>query len=130
MKRSIVIKFKDGTEKELELSKATGVKVEKGFINLEELKDGTWRLVWNELLIPDFSQVVSWVVKREGDPPTREEAREEAKRHKEMLKRFDQTEEDQLNWFCRGCGEEFGPDEKAIYRGEYCDTCTAQIGIY
>ena len=65
MKRSIVIKFIDDSEKELTLSKATMIKVDKGMLNLEQLKDGTWRLLWNEGLIEDFSKVKSFEVKRE-----------------------------------------------------------------
>lgn len=64
MKRSVVIKLKDGTEKELELSKAVMIKTDKNFINLEQLKDGKWRLIWNEDLIPDFSQVESLEIRR------------------------------------------------------------------
>lgn len=64
MKRSVVIKLKDGTEKELELSKATMIDTDKNFINLEQLKDGKWRLIWNKSLIPDFSQVESLEIRR------------------------------------------------------------------
>jgi hypothetical protein len=66
MKRSIVIEMKDGTRKELELSKATMIKSPLKFLNLEQMKDGKWRLVWSESLIDDFSKVVSLHVQREG----------------------------------------------------------------
>lgn len=66
MKRSVIIKFKDGSSKELELGRATLVKVEKPFLNLEQLKDGKWRLIWSEGLIEDFSQVEGFEIRREG----------------------------------------------------------------
>ena len=56
-KRSIIIKYKDGNTKELELSKATLIKTEDQFMRLDQLKDGTWQLIWSEGLIKDFSQV-------------------------------------------------------------------------
>lgn len=57
MKRSIVLVLKDGTTKELVLSKATAIKAPTGRLNLDELPDGTWRLLWNEDLLKDFSQL-------------------------------------------------------------------------
>ena len=65
MKRSIVIRMKDGSKKELELSKATLVKSPLPFLNLDQMKDGKWRLIWSESLVSDFSQVVSLEVQRE-----------------------------------------------------------------
>ena len=46
MTRKIVIKYKDGSEKELELGKATFVRSEKQMLNLDKIKDGKWRLIW------------------------------------------------------------------------------------
>jgi hypothetical protein len=63
-KRSLVIKYKDGSTKELELSRATLVKTEDQFMRLDQLKDGKWRLVWSEGLIKDFSQVECFDVLR------------------------------------------------------------------
>ena len=57
MKRSIIVRFKDGSKKELPLSKATLVKSTMPFLHVDQLKDGTFRLVWGESLVKDFSQV-------------------------------------------------------------------------
>ena len=54
-----------GTDVVLELSKATAVKTTKGMIHFDELDDGTWRLIYNGNLIPDFSLVESLKVIRE-----------------------------------------------------------------
>lgn len=54
-----------GIDKVLELSKATAVKTNKGMIHLDELEDGTWRLIYNENIIPDFSLVESIEIIRE-----------------------------------------------------------------
>lgn len=63
-KRSIIIKYKDGSTKELELSKATLIKTNDQFIRLDQLKDGKWRLIWSEGLIKDFSQVEAFNIQR------------------------------------------------------------------
>lgn len=65
VKRSIKIKLKD-EEKVLILSKATSVKTTKNMIHFDELDDGTWRLIYNPNLIPDFSKVLSFEIEREG----------------------------------------------------------------
>ena len=62
MKRAIRI---EGMDVELELSRATGVKTRKRMIHLDEMKDGTWRLIYNEDMIPDFTKVESLKVIRE-----------------------------------------------------------------
>jgi hypothetical protein len=54
-----------GLNKVLELSKATAVKTTQNMIHLDELPDGTWRLIYNGNLIPDFSQVESLRIVRE-----------------------------------------------------------------
>lgn len=64
IKRAIKIKMKD-EEKVLELSKATSVRTKKNMIYLDELDDGTWRLIYNENMIKDFSKVLSLDVIRE-----------------------------------------------------------------
>lgn len=66
MKRAIFIRLKDNGFIPLEISKATTVKSSKDFIHLDKLNDGTWRLIWSENLIPDFSTVTSFDVIREG----------------------------------------------------------------
>jgi hypothetical protein len=66
MKRAIVIKFTDGTEKELVLSKAAQIhSLNCGTLNLDQLKDGTWRLIWSNGLIDDFTKVKGFEIRRE-----------------------------------------------------------------
>lgn len=66
MKRAIVIKFMDGTEKELVLSKAAQINsLNVGTLNLDQLKDGTWRLIWSTGLIEDLTKVKSFEIRRE-----------------------------------------------------------------
>jgi hypothetical protein len=62
MKRAIRIK---GTGVELELSKVVSVNIDKPMINLEQLPDGTWRLIYTKSLIEDFTQVEAFEVVRE-----------------------------------------------------------------
>ena len=54
MKRTIRI---EGLGIDLELSKATAIKTKQSMIHLDKLKDGTWRLIYDGNLIPDFSKV-------------------------------------------------------------------------
>jgi hypothetical protein len=63
-KRSIKL---DGTDIVLELSKATAVRTDKNMIHLDELADGTWRLIYNGNMIPDFSMIKSLTIVREDD---------------------------------------------------------------
>lgn len=65
MKRVIRINLKDGSFKDLELSRAVSVKTKNEMLNFEKMTDGTWRMIWNESLIPDFTQVVNFEVIRE-----------------------------------------------------------------
>jgi len=62
MKRSILI---DGLDVELELSKVTAVRTDKQMIHLDELPDGTWRLIYNGNLIEDISKVDGFKIIRE-----------------------------------------------------------------
>lgn len=64
-KRSLILKFNDGSEKELVISKATMVKLPTGRLNIDEMNDGTYRILWNEELVPDFSKLDRIEVKRE-----------------------------------------------------------------
>jgi len=57
----------EGTEQILELSKVTGVRTDKNMIHLDQLSDGTWRLIYNSKMIPDFSEVLSLTIIREDD---------------------------------------------------------------
>ena len=64
MRRSIKI---EGTDIELELSRATAVRTDKNMIHLDELPDGTWRLIFNSNVIPDFSVIEGFTIVREDD---------------------------------------------------------------
>lgn len=46
-----------GTDVEMEITKAAAVRVEKKFFHLDQLDDGTWRLLYHGEQFPDFSQV-------------------------------------------------------------------------
>ena len=62
MKRSILL---EGTDVELELSKVTAVRTDKQMIHLDELNDGTWRLIYNSNLIPDITKIEGFKIIRE-----------------------------------------------------------------
>lgn len=54
MKQAISL---EGTGVILELSKITSVKLKQRMIHLDELADGTWRLTYNHVQIPDYTRV-------------------------------------------------------------------------
>ena len=62
VRRAIKIK---GTNQVLELSRATAVRTDKMMIHLDQLEDGTWRLIYNSEMIPDFADVESLEIIRE-----------------------------------------------------------------
>ena len=64
MKRALVIKMKDGNDVVLELSRATSVRTEKQMIHFDRLTNGSWRLIYNENLIPDFTNVEGFEIYR------------------------------------------------------------------
>lgn len=66
MRRAIEL---EGLGITLEISTATPIKQQKGnpMIHLDQLNDGTWRLIYSEKLIEDFSKVKSLKVIREDD---------------------------------------------------------------
>lgn len=49
----------NGTDHQLVVSKATAVNLSKNMIHLDQLDDGTWRLIYNSNMIPDFSLIQS-----------------------------------------------------------------------
>lgn len=55
----------EGTDIVLELSKVTAVKTKQRMIHLDELNDGTWRLIYNGDHIPDFSKITNLEIIRE-----------------------------------------------------------------
>lgn len=65
MKRAIVIKFKDGTEKELQIEKATQIDTKKQMLHLDQRADGTWLLMWTKGLINEFMEVDRFEIRRE-----------------------------------------------------------------
>jgi len=60
--RAILI---EGTDEVLVLSKATAVKTKQNMIHLDQLPDGTWRLIYNGNMIPDFTKVLGLKIIRE-----------------------------------------------------------------
>lgn len=62
VRRAIAV---DGTNLVLELSKATAIRTSKQMIHLDQLSDGTWRLIYNSTLIPDFTKVQALRIVRE-----------------------------------------------------------------
>lgn len=55
-----------GTDIELNISKAVAVKTASNMIHFDQLKDGTWRIIYNGNMIPDFSKIESFDIIREG----------------------------------------------------------------
>lgn len=63
MRRAIKL---EGTDTELELSKATAITTKgRQMIHLDQLADGTWRLIYSSTLIPDFTKVECFRMVRE-----------------------------------------------------------------
>lgn len=62
MKRAIKI---EGLDTELVLSKVTAINVDKKMIELTELPDGTWRLIYSTSVVPDWKDVISLTMVRE-----------------------------------------------------------------
>lgn len=56
-----------GTDIILELSKVTAVRTKQRMIHLDELPDGTWRMIYNGEHIPDFTKISEFKIIREDD---------------------------------------------------------------
>lgn len=54
IKRSLLL---EGLGIELPLTKATAIHVEKQMIHIDQLADGTWRIIYNASLIPDITKL-------------------------------------------------------------------------
>nr|DAH57196.1 MAG TPA: hypothetical protein [Caudoviricetes sp.] len=54
-----------GTDTVLELSKVTAVRTKQRMIHLDELPDGTWRMIYNGEHIPDFTKISAFTIVRE-----------------------------------------------------------------
>ena len=50
---------------ELEISKAVAINSPKKMFNLEELPDGTYRLIWSKDLVENFSEIIGIDIIRE-----------------------------------------------------------------
>ena len=57
----------EGTDEVLILSKATAIKTSKNMIHLDQLDDGTWRLIYNGNMIPDFTKVMGLKILRDDN---------------------------------------------------------------
>jgi hypothetical protein len=64
MKRAIKI---NGTDIVLQLSKATAIKTKKNMIHFDELDNGTWRIIYNGTMIPDFTKITNFEIIREEE---------------------------------------------------------------
>lgn len=67
MRRAIKV---NGTDLVLELTKVAAVKTTKNMIYFDQLDDGTWRLIYNGNLIPDFTKVINFEIVREDEIQT------------------------------------------------------------
>lgn len=65
MKRAMRINFIDGTFIDLEIEKAASVDTKASMINLDKMKNGKWRLIWDANLFPEFATVKNLEMIRE-----------------------------------------------------------------
>lgn len=65
MKRAMRINFVDGTFIDLEIEKAESVDTKSSMINLDKMKNGKWRLIWDANLFPEFTVVKNLEMIRE-----------------------------------------------------------------
>jgi hypothetical protein len=65
MKRAMRINFVDGTFIDLEIEKAASVDTKSSMINLDKMKNGKWRLIWDANLFPEFTVVKNLEMIRE-----------------------------------------------------------------
>jgi len=65
IRRAIRIVMKDGSYKELELSKATSIKSDLEMLHLDGLPDGSWRLIFSKDIVEDFSKIERFDIVRE-----------------------------------------------------------------
>ena len=64
-KRTMRIHKMDGTHIDLQISRAASVDTKQSMINLDKLNDGTWRLIWDKNLFPEFTEFKSMEMIRE-----------------------------------------------------------------
>lgn len=56
MKRVIRLVFKDGSTKDLELTKVTRINSDLGMLNIDKVKDG-WRLIFSQDITDEFINI-------------------------------------------------------------------------
>lgn len=66
IRRAIEVKFVDGTSQFLEISKATKINSNIGMLHFDRIKDGSYRLTFDDSICKDFSQIESFNVVREN----------------------------------------------------------------
>jgi hypothetical protein len=54
-----------GCDITLEVTKAAAIKVGPKFIHFDQLPDGSWRILYNAEMIPDFTKVEAFKIIRE-----------------------------------------------------------------
>ena len=65
MKRAMRINFVDRTFMDLEIEKAASVDTKSSMINLDKMKNGKWRLIWDANLFSEFTSVKNLEMIRE-----------------------------------------------------------------
>lgn len=63
-KRVMRLNKVDGSHIDLVITKAAAVDTKQSMINLDMLPDGTWRLIWDKNLLPEFKEFKSIVMVR------------------------------------------------------------------
>jgi hypothetical protein len=66
-RRALRINFIDGTYIDLEIEKAASINTSASMINIDKMKNGKWRLIWDEKLFKEFSSVKNLEMIREID---------------------------------------------------------------
>ena len=106
-----------GPDKELPITRATKINTKDGarqFIHLDQLKDGTWRLVWTSGLVDEWSEVRALIMIREDDDDDSPSLAKGYCDHPEGR----WINEAQTTWNCPVCGE-----RKSNYSWEICGRC-------
>lgn len=64
MERNLIFKFKNGGELVMRLARGASIKTDRKFIELRQMNDGYWRIVWSSALFKDFSEVEEIQIER------------------------------------------------------------------
>ncbi len=65
MRRSFRFNLADGSIKDLDISKVAKINTERSMFCLEELKDGTYRLLYSPNIVPHLPDVLTIEIIRE-----------------------------------------------------------------